>query len=324
MAIMRGTTLIELLIALALGAMLSAAMVAAYADSRRHQFYGQEIARLKENGRHAMRLLSGDIAMAGFSGGIPGAALPPAATIAVDCADEPWALDLQNPLDVVNDWDGSAGPVTVGGQTLSCLDPAYPLAGSDVLVLRRVGAAPAQFLGAVAATLTSSSVLGWYLQVEDGSPQSWEQLAPRDIAAGRNSNPGVSLWPAVARIYSVQRDQGGVPQLCAETLAGNRMVSRCMVEGVEQLQFEYGIDRNGDGAPEQFVSSPGPDDLALVVAARVHLLLRSVRPLSGHRDRHPHDLGDRRIPAANDRFLRVVMSRTVVIDRVVRRIGGAV
>jgi len=241
----------------------------------------------------------------------------------VDCAEEPWALDLQTPLDLVNDWSGAAAPLTVSGQTLSCLDPAYPLAGSDVLVLRRAGAVPAQFLGAVTATLTSSSVLGWYLQAEDGSPQRWEQLAPRDIAAGRHSAPGVSLWPAVARIYSVQRDQGGVPQLCAETLAGNRMVSRCMVEGVEQLQVEYGIDRNGDGAPEQFVSSPRSDELALVVAARVHLLLRSIRPLSGHRDRYPHDLGETRHPAANDRFLRVVMSRTVAIDRVVRRIGGA-
>ena len=320
---MRGTTLIELLIALALGATLSAVMVAAYADSRRHQFYGQEIARLQENGRHALRLVTADLAMAGFTGGIPGAPLPPPVAVAVDCADGPWALDVQVPLDVVNDWGGVGVPLTVSGQQLSCLDPANPVAGSDVLVLRRVGAAPAQFLGAVAANLTSSSVLNWYLRVEHGIPERWERLTARDIAAGRYSAPATSLWPAIVRIYSVQRDHSGVPQLCAESLAGNRMVSRCLVEGVEQLQVEYGIDGDGDGVPEQFVSSPLSGDLAGVVAARVHLLVRSVRPLADHRDRHPHDLGETRVPPANDRFLRTVMSRTVAIDRAIRRIDGA-
>ena len=78
MSCQRGLTLIELLVSLALGVTLSAAMVATYADSRRHQFYALEVARLQENGRHALRLVARDLAMAGFRSGIPGAPLPPA------------------------------------------------------------------------------------------------------------------------------------------------------------------------------------------------------------------------------------------------------
>ena len=84
MNLQRGLTLIELLVTLALGVTLSAAMVSAYADSRRHQFYALEVARLQENGRHALRLVTRDLAMAGFHGGVPGMPLPPAEAIAAD------------------------------------------------------------------------------------------------------------------------------------------------------------------------------------------------------------------------------------------------
>lgn len=317
-----GLTLIELLVTLALGVLLSAAMVATYADSRRHQFYAEQVARLQENGRHALRLVTQDLEMAGFHGGIPGMPLPAAEPLAVDCASEPWALDPSVPIDLVNDWGGESAPVTVNGETLDCLDPDDLLPGSDLLALRRTGAAPAQFLGAPAPSLPSSTVLRWYLRVEDGVPVRWEQVAARDIAAGGHSAAGVSLWPAIARVYAVQRGVAGVPQLCAESLAGNRMVSRCLVEGVELLQVEYGLDADGDGTPDQFVSSPVPADLQRVVAARVHILLRSVRPVSGHRDRHPHRLGETRVPGQGDAFLRRVFSQTVVLDRGTRRLAS--
>lgn len=320
---LRGLTLIELLVALALAVTLSAAMVATYANSRRHHFYEQQVARLQENGRHALRLLTRDLAMAGFSAGIPGAALPPAQSVAVDCAAVPWALVLDIPLDPVDDWDGGGVPVTVTGQPLDCLAPRDLSPGSDLLALRRTAAAPAQFLGTPAASLTPSAVPSWFLRVEDGTPVRWEQLQARDIASGRHSAAGVSLWPAVARIYSVQRNGAGVPQLCAETLAGNRMVSRCLVEGVEHLQIEYGVDADGDGTAEQYLAAPTPDDLAGVVAARVHLLLRSISPVVGHRDRHSHALGETRIPAGNDGYLRRVLSQTVALGHPVRRLGPA-
>lgn len=322
MTLPRGLTLIELVVTLALSVALSAAMVTTYANSRRHHFYEQQVARLQENGRHALRLITRDIAMAGFHAGIPGATLPPAQPLATDCAASPWALAADVPLDPVDDWPGIGVPVTVSGQPLDCLPAELLAPGSDLLALRRTAAAPAQFLGTPSPSLTRSAVLSWYLRVEDGTPVRWEQLQARDIAAGRHSAPGVSLWPAVARIYSVQRG-AKVPQLCVETLAGNRMVSRCLVEGVEHLQIEYGVDADGNGTAEQYVAAPAPGDLSRVVAARVHLLLRSISPVTGHRDRYQHLLGETRVPAANDRHLRRVFSQTVTLGQRVQQLGSA-
>ncbi len=318
-----GLTLVELLIALALGVSLSAAMVATYANSRRHHFYSQELARLQENGRHALRLVTRDLAMAGFHAGIPGAALPPAPTVAVDCGAAPWALASDVPLDVVDDWAAGGVPVTVTGQPLDCIDPDNLRPGNDLLALRRVAATPAQLAGVPAPSLTSSTVLNWYLRVEDGVPLRWEQLRPRDIAAGSYAAAGVSLWPAVARIYAVQRGAEGVPQLCTETLAGNRMLARCLVEGIEHLQVEYGVDADGDGTAEQFVPAPAGTDLDRVVAARVHLLARSILPVSGHRERVGYTLGALHVPARDDGFLRRVLSQTVALDRATRRLERA-
>lgn len=318
----QGLTLVELLVAAALAALLSLAMATSYADSRRHHVYQEEVARMQENGQHALRLLTRDLALAGFYAGLPGA--PPAPpSIAVDCASLPWALAADAPLDLVNDWPGGATPVTVTGQSLRCLAADRLLPGSDLLALRRTGGVPAQFLGTPAAAQAPSTVWSWYLRVEDGAPVRWEQLRARDIVAGAHSAAGLSLWPASARIYAAQRGAGGIPALCAETLAGNRMVSRCLVEGVEQLQVEYGLDLNKDGIAERFVDAPDPDELPRVVAARVHLLLRSIRPIAGHSDRHPHALGAKSVPAGNDGYLRRVLSQTVALDRVVQRLASA-
>ena len=66
----RGFSLIELMVALLLGLLLMSGIVAVYLESKRGWAQDDAIARVQENGRYALRLLSREIAMAGFYGGV--------------------------------------------------------------------------------------------------------------------------------------------------------------------------------------------------------------------------------------------------------------
>ena len=114
------------------------------------------------------------------------------------------------------------------------------------------------------------------------------------------------------RAYSSDASDN-LPSLCMEALAGDEMMTRCLVEGVENLQLEFGIDTDEDGTPNQYIPAPTTAQLDNAVAARVHLLLRSIGQLSGHVDDRDYRLGQKMVPAAHDAYMRRVISSTVVL-----------
>jgi type IV pilus assembly protein PilW len=91
------------------------------------------------------------------------------------------------------------------------------------------------------------------------------------------------------------------------------MTSRCLVEGVENLQLEFGIDADGDGVPNQYLSVPTATQMQRAVAVRIHLLLRSIGKMSGYVDDKEYRLGRKILPAKRDAYLRRVLSSTVLL-----------
>src|SRR5690606_34403397 len=97
-------------------------------------------------------------------------------------------------------------------------------------------------------------------------------------------------------------DDGGtpVPTLVRQELDGLTMVERPLAEGVERINFAYGVDTGYDGIPDRYVADPrdgtlglaAADALARVVAVRVTLLVRSPVPTNGQADtgkQYDHD-----------------------------------
>ena len=67
-ALARGITLVELMVALTLGLILSGAGLALFIGINRSFVQDDALARLHENGRHALDTLAADLAMADFWG----------------------------------------------------------------------------------------------------------------------------------------------------------------------------------------------------------------------------------------------------------------
>ncbi len=311
----RGFSLVELLISLMLMGLLASAAMTLYLNTQRHYRVEDQMARIQENGRYAVALLSRELSMAGFFG----AALPrgtiPNQSMAADCSEDNWALNDEHALDHVNDYIGSVAPVTSAGVQLDCVEPSAVLPGTDLLVIKRTAAQPSVDRGAVTAHITRSAVESWFLHTIADADPVWHQASTQTLANNQPYDASHAYWRAAAKVMFLRSYAAApgdnTPSLCAEVLAGERMTARCYVEGVEDMQLEFGIDADGDTVVDQYRANPTAEQLQLSVTVRLHLLMRSVSSVPGYTDVGTYQLGEKVVPPRRDTFLRSVFSATV-------------
>jgi type IV pilus assembly protein PilW len=322
-----GLSLVELLVAMLLGVMLSAGMVAAYLGAKQNSYYDLQMARMQENGRYAMRLLSRELVMAGFFAGVKSLENISVYTVGADCSDQPWILDGRHSVEMVNDYPGQSVPVTTRLTHLTCLDGESIAPGTDLLAVKRTAGEASLNLGSVAKGLTGSTVQSWYLRLESGEPQAWEKIAPVDLRGRAGGDLSESYWKAISRLFFIrsysdsENRNDAIPTLCMKTIAGDAMTSRCLVEGVENMQFEFGIDTDADGVPNRYTAAPSAEEMRHAVGAKVYLLLRSINSISGVENRRVYALGQKVLTARNDAYLRRVLSATVLLRNHVKPLG---
>ncbi|MAT92350.1 MAG: hypothetical protein CME59_07095 [Halioglobus sp.] len=309
----RGFLLVDLLVSLFLGVLLSVALVSSYLAFKRHYLHTQQLERLQENGRHALRLLTRELSMAGFYGGLVDTAALAPRSVTGDCDGGPWALDAAAPLGLVNDHAGGAAPLGVDGTAYDCVDGTDVVAGTDLLAIKRSFAAPSVLRGVVDPALTAGDTPTWYLRLHAGAAADWRQHSASQLAGV--AQPQDSYWQASARVFFVRdhsNDPGAaLPTLCMEALAGQGMRTQCLVEGVEDLQVTLGVDTNGDGRTDRYLAAPAGQDLARAVSARVEVLLRALEPVPGHVDTGAYRLGGRVRQPARDAYPRRVYAASV-------------
>ncbi len=324
---LRGFSLVELLVSMLLGLLLSAGVISAYLGAKRNYLHEEQMARMQENARYAMRLLSRDLAMAGFFGGFPALDGVAPGAVSTDCSDRDWVLDGTHALELVNDYSGEVAPVSLHATVWNCLDSAAIALNTDLLSIKRTAGEASLHRGIPAADLTASTVASWYLRLTSGRQPEWEKLRPIDLLKPTSAVASLSYWEAISRIFFIRRysdpDRADedLPTLCMETLAGDAMTSRCLVEGVENLQLEFGIDTDADGVPNQYKSAPEGEEMQRAVTAKIHLLLRSITKIPGHKDDKSYTLGQTVLAAKHDGYLRHVFSTTVLLRNRVEPIG---
>jgi hypothetical protein len=89
------------------------------------------------------------------------------------------------------------------------------------------------------------------------------------------------------------------------------MVDEEVIPDVQDLQVQFGIDADGDGAAEKYVN-PGSVGTASIVSARIWLLIPLERRTSrGSRTAPTISTPTRTSAAANDKRRRILMSKTI-------------
>lgn len=271
----RGLSLIELMMAIAIGMFLllglSSLLVANSQSSQELNKTGNQI----ENGRFAIQLLTDDIHLAGFLG-----AYAPSVVGTTWSTPDPCAVAVGN-LGINN----GAGPMVpastvltipvgiygyAGGSALpaSCATAVTnQLAGTGVIVVRRVSTTTT-----TPAAATATPAGDFYLQAStcaDGSIDTVPFVLASDSAAANFplrqidclSTNLAPLRKYMVRIYYVSScsDCGNdtIPTLKFVELKGGALAAASpLVEGIENMQLDYGIDMDGDGSVDCYTSNP--------------------------------------------------------------------
>jgi type IV pilus assembly protein PilW len=305
-----GLTLVELMVALAIGAFLIAGAVSVFAKTRDLYRTNEDAARLQETARYAMSIIEADLRMANYWGlnSRPDLASIQATSAQVSTAcGADWAVDLINYVDGVNG-DDTTGPYA---SHLGCAATGTLETSSDVLTVRRAGVTPLD-----AGDINSS---GGRLKIASARIQSVVfsgTAVPTGFLQTRN---------LFANSYYVARDPApgdpvvGQPELRRKHLNTDVAVlqvdDELVVPGIEDLQFQVGVDTDADQSADFYIN---PDDLegdvppgAAIVAVRVWLLTRAERPDFSFRNDRTYQYADRAAFAPNDQFRRVLVSKTV-------------
>jgi len=306
----RGFTLVELMIALLLGLFLVIALVSLLVSNVTTRSELDKTGRQIENGRYAIQLISEDLQNAGYLGAAATTAF--ATALPVICPAKMADLGYvpqTNP-------GTSTIPVPVYGFSAVPTCVTNHAANTAMVLLTRV-----RTQTDTVATMTAGET---YLQVSncatDTVPYAIGTTSASFGLTTKDCTKAEVLRKVVQRIYFVSScnvctgtGADTTPTLkMAEYVAGAMTVTP-LVEGIENLQFDYGVDMDGDGGPDCYVSDPGSPSATEVAACpvttpaydwtvpttnwtnvmaiRIHVLARATENSPAWSDARKYDMG---------------------------------
>lgn len=322
-----GLTLVELMVALAIGSFLVIGAVQIYSQSRQAFVINESIARVQETAQFAMDTIEADLRMASNWGRtsrgltVEGRSLggdpdPKGLTTAgaTDQCGPNWVLDLAVPVDGANN-----------AFNLPCAAQGGAQAASDLITVRRASVNP------VAPTPGRLQIQTTRVQGEifanGNPPPAFQGLLADPLDP---NNPSFTHNLMVSSYYVAQPSVNNlipnVPTLRRKALVVNGGVSTIVDQeiapGVENLQVQLGIDVDDDNTVDRYVN-PGDDIYdpsaagyipgARVITARIWLVVRGVAFELGVQDNRDYEPGDVDLGTFNDEFRRLQVSKTILL-----------
>jgi type IV pilus assembly protein PilW len=314
-----GFTLVELMIAMSLGLILTGALVAMLGQARKSFQQDERFASMQDEARYAMKEITNDVSMAGYIGRIfmPQLVdLNPALVIGDDCADAGGNTFAFRMIDPVTGFDTSLMSadniaVAAAAADFSCLDSSELLAGTDIVAVKRLA-------GSVTAVPVEGDVVVRYNDQDGGElfiePSVVAVVAPFE---DRIYTPAIYF---IRNYTDVVGDD--IPSLCRKILVGGtpvNMETECIARGVEDLQLEYGVDDNEDGSVDFYMTAPTQAQLENTISARIYLLARTAEMDISYQDNKTYSLSNADDYTPGDSFRRRVFSTTVGIHNIRHR-----
>lgn len=307
----RGFSLVELMVALLLGLVLSFGVINLFIEQKSNFLETEESARMQENGRYGLHILSKEASLSGFYGGQIN--LDEIASAAAGVVTEACAKDVSEPLTFVDHL--SHGDLST---EIPCVDPDASAnnvsAKSDVLVIRRVSGSPTVFDGESA--IEGKTIAGaindneeYFRIVDYGADIAFLQGAGAETGGGITSGVNWSLWEYESKAFYVNNDD----QLCqqAMTESFDASVKMCLLDGIEALQFEFGVEDAAGGI--EYKSTPSTADLGSAVSLRIYILAKTSLPDGNYTDNKTYDIANMDAYTPGDHYRRRIYTATVVL-----------
>lgn len=322
---MRGFTLIELMIGMTIGLIVLLGLTVFFSyNSRNQQDLERSIVRL-ENARFALDTLTEDLMHAGYyarhvpGSGITYSAIAPCPGTTAGLGWNTAATAMPPPVAGL-----AANPSSAAQNCLTGLR-----AGTGVITVTHAETGNA-------VTPANTVVTNLYIQTTSCATDTARVTVNTGPAANFTlqnlaCNAPNNVHRLSQRTYFLSNcnnctSNDGIPTLKRGELIGNSFVVNTVAEGVEQLQFEYGVDTSNDGQVDEVLGFAGITGVAPyvwsnVVAVRVHMLTRSSLPDPGTVEQRTFQMGPLTLAPADlpNGFKRTLLTTTVPLTNVAGR-----
>jgi type IV pilus assembly protein PilW len=308
-----GFTLVELMVSITIGLIVLGSLVTLFAGNSRERAEVERANEQTENGRYALQLLSEDLRDAGYLGSFnPGTVTGPNPQLTIPTA-------LPNACATTVATLNSAISVAVqgydnGANAPACLADVRP--GTDILVVRRASTC------AVGAAGCDPQVAGdVYLQASGCANEftagTYYVLDTNAANLNLHQKDCVTVSPLYqyrTHIYFIANDDkpgDGIPTLKRAELGTGAFAIVPLVEGIENLQLEYGLDTNvpTTGSPAVYTADPSSFNGCApavcvsywrnTVSVQITVLARNQTVTQGYTDTKTYTLGHTAAGAAN-------------------------
>lgn len=314
-------SLVELMIALTIGLILSAALITIYVSNKKVFWDSEAAAILQENNRFVLKLITNDLRMAGFYGGVDYKLVKKSVTdLTTGACKRAEVLD-----ETINELGGgsatefeygvSVWAVEAGQQIPSCLIGLDVDSTTDVLFVKHARKKPVADGTSTVATKTYI-ISGFDSGVHvDGTGDTTlnSKLSANGEYAGGN------IWEYIYHVYYVYKPSGSVySQLKRIKLGqGGWGTPETVAEGVEDLHYIFGVHDSsvaGTGMVTRYYSATDVPSWKDVVSATVYLRGRSTMSDVSYHDDKTYSYGKRVnvAPTGTDvRYHRKLLETTV-------------
>jgi type IV pilus assembly protein PilW len=303
----QGLSLIELMVALTIGALLLAGAVSVYMQSRNTYRTNDTASRMQEVGRYALDVISPDVRLAGYWGltNRPDSFTNGAGAVGNDC-EANFTVNVAQPI---QGRDATAtGGTGYGGFKCAIAGGGKTVPWSDMLIVRR-STSDAKALEANRLQIQTNREIAALFS--DGT-------RPAGFGAGDQSETHnlmvntyyVAEMPAIngVRQFSLRRQT---------LVAGPSIQDEEVIAGVQDMQVQFGLDVNGDGTVERYVN---PEDAipagARIATVQLWLLVVAEEREVGFRDtnrEYKYANADQAGAEFHDDRRRVLLSKTIQI-----------
>lgn len=334
----RGLTLVELMIAMTIGLLLLGGITSIMISSRQTYRVNEALSRMQDNSRYAFQVLSRDIRMAGYFGCV-GSDVDPTNT-------------LNGPTDFLWNFKQTIYGYEATSATTWNLTPdssiTSPLGGRDIIVVRgasgdgtsaaikianHTGGSPpgsanikvSEGSGLAAGdVLMASDCLGTAVfQVtkccaeSPGFDNIVHNTGSTGIVPGNSTNDlgkdytGGEVLKVTTRSYYIRTNGTGRPALYRKVGTAD---AEEVVEGIENMQIEYGEDTNGDITADIYRKADAVANWSKVVSVRVNLLMQTIDDnIAGAKQPYTYNGVAVAVAAVPDRRLRQVYSTIITL-----------
>lgn len=326
-----GMTMTELMIAIAVGLIVSTAVAGLFLQTTASNNQNEEITYLQDNGRYALKVLADDLEMSNFWAGLSASNRgsiqtdDDSITATIDVTIDQTATGCGGTANWNYDFDVSLAILvnTTGTDATTdfpCIDNADDqldfIDTTDVLMVKRTKG--------LEETNTQTN----------GRPyiRSNRTVATVHKYVDASTDPpptGFFDWEYLNRVYYIARQYNSTsgdcpacpPTLVRQTLKEDgtpandpSFSTERIAEGIERFHIMWGVDTDADGDVDTMTSTPTPDELANAIFAKIYVLARGESEVTGYLNTKTYQLGDLAVdPNPDDGYYRRVFSTTVVM-----------